>query len=589
MPPSHILVLLSIVSALVLLSFILFYSFIYPKRKIPPFILFILIACLPLISILRPGTYESGDLSTHIMQEIYFYKVLFQGDLFPVWAGGMNATYGYPAFLFTYPLPYYFMAIFHFIGFSFINSAKILLALSYLFSGIFMYVWLKKEVNEKGAFVGALFYLFAPYHLIDLHFRADIGETLAFVFLPLSLLAARNYISTKKLQWFIVEIFSFSALILSHPAVSISGIPIVLLYIFILLSNSQYVAKVRVYFIHLISFILSIFVTAFYWVPLLYQLRFTHHSDFTKNLDFVKLHELFYSTWLYGLLFQGHKGELSFLVGYAHLFIICIAIFFLIRKKFKSYEKNFIVLSLIITVSFSFIMIEVAKPLWYTVPFIKNFQFTYRLLGPIMFVAAIIAAIVASNIKNNKFIIFICIFAVFSTVLNWGNRGNVPEITDKILMQQIPFTAVNGAGFSQAITRWSDPQDPFARSLPQKHMEIIKGEGNIEELSRTNIRHEYLIDAKTQLVVKENTLYFPGWNVLIDHKPQSITILKSSSPSGIMSFTVPQGKRRVDVVFKDTFIVCLGKIISISAVSLLTLFFFFNKYYQLVIKIKKRK
>ena len=548
--------------------------------------LFILIACLPLVSILRSGTYESGDLSTHIMQEIYFYKLLFQGDFFPIWAGGMNATYGYPSFLFTYPLPYYIMSVFHFIGFSFINSAKLLLAVSYLLSGIFMYLWLRKEVGVKGAFVGGLFYLFAPYHLIDLHFRADIGEILAFVFLPLSLFAAKNYILTKEIRWFVLEVFSFAFLILSHPAVSISGIPIVLLYIFVLHFRLKHAERIKLFFAHIAAFIVSILVTSFYWIPLLYQLGFTHHPDFAKNLAFVKFHELFYSPWRYGLLFQGHKGELAFLIGYAQLLILCIAIIFLFRKKFKKYEKNLILLSLILFASLSLMMLEISKPLWYTIPFIKNFQFTYRLLGPTMLVIAVIAAIVASNIKNSKFIIFICLLVVFSTILNWGNRGSVPEITDKILEEQIPFTATNGAAFSQAITIWSDPKDPFARSIPTKHMDIIKGKGEIKELYRINTRHEYSVDAKTQLIVKENTLYFPGWHVYIDHIPQKIEILYSSSPKGVISFTVPPGKHTVEVVFKDTLVVILGKIVSMVTLILLFGIVFIKRNF--IIMIKKR-
>jgi len=47
-----------------------------------------------------------------------------------------------------------------------------------------MYLWLKTEFNENSAFVGSLFYLFAPYHLEDLHFRVSVGEVLSFAPLP---------------------------------------------------------------------------------------------------------------------------------------------------------------------------------------------------------------------------------------------------------------------------------------------------------------------------------------------------------------------------------------------------------------------
>src|SRR5579859_1781808 len=105
-----------IASSLILVGLII-YRFLYPKKPINLFVLLILISLLPVISIFRPGVYESGDLSYHITEEMVFYKSLSEGNIVPVWGGDMNATYGLPLFMFLYPLPYYFMSFFHVIGF----------------------------------------------------------------------------------------------------------------------------------------------------------------------------------------------------------------------------------------------------------------------------------------------------------------------------------------------------------------------------------------------------------------------------------------------------------------------------------------
>jgi uncharacterized membrane protein len=124
------------------------------------------IGILPLLSLFRPGDYESGDFNIHIYRIMSFYDVLKEGHLLPSWAAELNATYGNPLFIFNYPLPYYAVSLLHFIG-----SMKMYLGINLYFSGIFMFLWIKKLTgNDLAAFTSAIFYLFNPYHLIDVHF-----------------------------------------------------------------------------------------------------------------------------------------------------------------------------------------------------------------------------------------------------------------------------------------------------------------------------------------------------------------------------------------------------------------------------------
>ena len=49
-------------------------------------------------------------------------------------------------------------------------------------------------------------------------------------------------------------------------------------------------------------------------------------------------------------------------------------------------------------------------------------------------------------------------------------------------------------------------------------LEIIDGKGSIKNISRNFTKHSYLADVQTQTRFRENTLYFPGWEVLVDGK-----------------------------------------------------------------------
>jgi 6-pyruvoyl-tetrahydropterin synthase related domain len=560
---SHSLVLYSLIYSLILFTCLFVYRIIYPKKRISLFILLLLVSLLPLMSVLRQGSYQSGDLSFHVMEAEEFYKSLQQGNIFPIWAGDMNATYGYPAFLFFYILPFYITSLFHFLGFSFINSVKLLLVCSFLLSGVFMYLWLRRIVNELSAFTGAILYLFAPYHLIDLHFRVDVGEVLSFVFIPLILYAATSFIQTKKHIWIVIEMIAIAFLILSHPAIALAGFVIASLYILILISTQK--RKRTLIIFQIIAFINGILLTSFYVIPVLYELKYTYHG-LNPTISFSSFPSLFYSPWLYGLLFQGNEGQLAIFIGYIQLLLFAVSLVILLKRKVQSKDKRIIFLSLSIIIGSIFMMTEPSQPFWRIIPFINSFQFSYRFMGITMFALSVLGAIVAGYIKNRRIIFAICFIAIFSTLLNWGNRKNIPAITDAVLQKEIPYTATNGDSLGQAITKWSDPQHPFATKIPKQHIQILKGNGKITQISRTLTDHMYLANMKNASIVQDNTLYFPGWIVYVDKKKEPLNIQTKSVPRGLISFPVVKGKHLVNIKFEDTAVVTVGKIISSLAV-----------------------
>src|SRR3989344_3958612 len=70
------------------------------------------------------------------------------------------------------------------LGFSFANSIKIILGVSLISSALFSFLWLRKIFDDFSAFVGALVYLYFPYHLFDVYQRGSVGEALSLATLP---------------------------------------------------------------------------------------------------------------------------------------------------------------------------------------------------------------------------------------------------------------------------------------------------------------------------------------------------------------------------------------------------------------------
>lgn len=552
------MVLISGASALFLFFVVLFYIFIL-KKKISLPILLLSISILPLVSMLRPGSYESGDLSIHSTFAMIFFNSLKEGIIIPAWHSYAVGGYGYPYFLFVYPLPYYLSSAIHILGFSFISSMKIVAALSFIASGYAMYLWIKEEAGNKlSGFIAGIFYLFAPYHLVDLHFRFAIGEILAFTFLPLTFYFLKKT-ENKSYSSIVFLPISVAGLIISHQAIAFVSSFFFMIYVIIFSTNKITFIK-RMY-----GLILGALISSFYWLPMLMESRFTHLLDW--KIYFYPVVDYLFTTSRYGLLYQGRFGELYFPIGYMHLTLIIISIFALFIKRtriifLKDNYKLFLFCIVLFFVSF-FMMQRISAPIWDSFSILKGFQLTYRFSMFCALFSSAIAAIVLVKIKQKKLVYLIITITIIITILNWGNRKNVPMIDDRALSQRLLSSAkVQGEG----TTVWAnlDNLPPRATNLSFSSKNAI-----VKELSRTSIRHEYIIDVITkQANFVENTTYFPGWDIEVDGKRSEIS--KDQLANGLPIFTLNNGLHYVRFGYVQTTYQVLGRLACIfGLVSLL--------------------
>lgn len=559
------MVVINVVVSLIAISAFFIYKYLKPKKTPPyPLIIFIL-SLLPLISLLRRGTYESGDLFIHVVRLISFYSSLNEGIMIPTWAGELNSGYGYPIFNFDAPLQYYASSILHFFGFGFIGSIKTLIGLSFVLSGFSIYFWLKNWIGARGAFVSSIFYLFAPYHLVNMHFRVSVGELILFSIFPLILLSTDKLFHTKKAKWFLLNSIIVQLAILSSPTalVVFTFIPF---YIGVILYKKN---KMRNLILVCISYLLGIFGAAFYWLPVLLEGKFTHQINLHALVTFQSFQNIIFKSHLYGLLYQGENGELSFIIGFAQLLLIFLGIILILKKKRKKEKKLFMffLMCLIIT---SFLITSYSRFVWEIIPLYNNLQFSYRLLILVSLLSAALAGITSIKI-GPKLLFVICLFAIFSTILNWGNRKVIVEKNDAYFINKLSSITAEGEGGIPAAPIWTDPKNIWQKKKADNNLEIISGLGLVKELSRTSINHSYLVKIKNKSVLRENTYYFPGWILTVNDKTHRF-IYKNTNPKGTISFELNPGTYEVNLNFTDTKAKKISKILSlISLISLILL------------------
>ncbi len=562
-------VLVSILGSAFLSIGLLIYKFKYPEKKLDPFKILILISILPLLSLLRPGDYESGDFNIHIYRIMAFYDSLREGKLMPSWAGELNATYGNPLFIFNYSFPYYLISIFHTIGFSFITSMKIYLGLSLFFSGLFMYIFIKELTGNKlAAFSSAIFYIFNPYHLIDVHFRATLGESTIFTFAPISFYFLIKYLNGGKIIFLILLGIFTGVLFQAHPLMALTIVGIMFLYaIFRCYLDER---RKLAYIISILA--LGSLSSIYLWASFIIYAKVMYPYP-SSNLFFYPFHQLFYSPWKLGLLFQGHYGELALIIGYSQLLVIAISLVALLKNKFHKKIKNDAIFWIFIFFIFLLLMHEGSFFIWKLFPLFWMFPPTGRLLLPIAFITSVLAGYFVLNFSNSKTKKIIYIFlaiTIFSTILNWGHRTVISDVTDHDLRKNVwSSTMTEGRVAYFLNNKWADHDNFWFSQIPQSHLEIIEGRGEIKEIFRNSTTHTYVVDAITPLKIKENTLFYPGWNL----KSNNISVDIYPGDRGVINANIPKGLQKLELSYEDVQIYKTLKLISIGIFIFLILFF----------------
>lgn len=567
------MVFVNIIASLLLLAGVLFYKFVYPKKKINLFVLLILISILPIISIFRLGTYESGDFNIHIRRSMEFYKLLTEGNLIPSWAGDLNGTYGYPLFAFDYILPYYLISFLHILTFSFIASLKIFLALNFIFSGIFMYIFSKNYFKkELVAFATAILYLFTPYHLIAIHFKITIGEILAYTLIPLVFYFLNKFLQKGEKFYIVISGLILGLIFLSHVFIAFCLTPIIILYLLITAKNVKN---------GLLNSLLLIFISqtisCYQWLSsFVYHayLFTTAYPNNITNLYFPTIRDLLYSPWRLGLLFQGPRGELSFLIGYAQILILTYLAYLIIKNKIQKDQKKLIIFWVVLFILTIFFITPYSKPIWKYLPLLNNAG-SQRLLIIVGFYTSLLAGYLFSNIKKNSWIIYALIFiAIITSILNWGQRRVIPNINDNTLRENLSLGTQWGDTHFYANSRWVNPINPWFSKIPTNHLDILSGNGSVISRLRSSTKHTYIINAKTPLLIRENTLYFPGWQAFANG--DSIKI--NPDKNGVIEFRVNKGRQKIILIYKDLSLLTLSK--QVSLISFVLIFIYIIYFYR---------
>ncbi len=527
-------------------------------KKYGLLLLLLIISILPLLDLLHAGLPVTHDGQDHVARIANFYLSLTEGHVVPRWAGNLNWGYGHPILMFLYPLPSYIASLFHLIGFSFVDATKLVFAIAYIVSIFAMYVWGRAQFGTIPGFVAAVLYGFAPYRFVDLYVRGAIGEHVAFIWPPIIFFGLLRLARQKKFGGVAVAVAT-AGLLLSHNAISLMVLPLIVLYGLYL---SVFEAKKRIAFLVGGSWfiVLGFFMSSFFWIPAFFEGKYTLRDIVTKGDlrdRFVAPLAFVYSSWNYG-----GGNELSKSLGVVQwIGIVASAIlFWKIRKSAVRWMTGG---TLIILFGSLFLMTAQSEFIWQRVTLLQKFQFPWRLLTISVIATSAIGAIVASVIPKR----FGGIIVIFVTVVSGMTIFSMWRAKEYSVRPEEFYTGIyestTDTGESSPI--WSVR---FMERKPVAPIEIIDGQATITSRERSTTLHQYEITAARPTRIVDNTLYFPGWKVYIDGTD---TLIEFQDPNyrGLMTFWMGVGKHMVEVRFSETKLRRTANLLSIVGVILL--------------------
>lgn len=491
----------------------------------------------------KKGYFESHDGEWMVIRFTAFHQALTSGQ-FPVrYVERLNNNWGYPVLNFLYPLPFYLAEVPKLLGASFVDSIKIITVASSVFSVIAMFWALLQITGKNAAAAGALIYLFAPYRFVDLYVRGSLGENLAFAIVPI-VAGSLFKITAGKLIYLPILSIAIGLLILSHNVIAILFLPFFLVMTIILGKNIKLVAG---------SFILGALTSAFFALPALYDLQFVRLSqikvsEITNHL--VSPAKLFIPSWGYGPN-PNSAGGMSPQLGIVTLVIILATLLIAARTKFKNNLVNYF---LTVTILVILLNTKFSSSLWQNLPGVDVIQFPWRMLSLVVFITAVLAAILIESAKNKVLLSVLVITAGVTSTLAYirpsvfVNRGDAyystNEDTTNVRDEYLPL--------------WV--KDRPTNRADQK-IEISQ-KGRVIPQSIGHLKYEALTESPAETTVQINTIYFPNFEAKIDGESVPITI----SSSGLINFQLPSGNHKVIINYARSPVHLAAELISVAAI-----------------------
>lgn len=518
-----------------------------PTMKNKLYILIIFCVSLLLVfKVLKTGMWSVQD-DLHIFR-LSEYDLCLKSSQIPC-RYSPNSAFGFgsPVFNFYPPVTYKLGELLHLVGFSYIDSIKIIYIIPLFFGPIFMYLFATTYFGNLGGLISSIVFLTAPYQALNVFVRGAIAENFA-----LNLIPAVLYFYVKK-KYKLTIIF-ITLLLLTHQLTTLIGIG--LLIIFSIYSKSK---------IQLLRYLIwSIGLSSFFLIPSFFEKNLTTNYLMTEGyfnyiIHFATLKQLFVDRfWGYGASLWGPVDDMSFQIGYIvwALPLITAIMSLIIKNKYKLLILSTFGLGLF----FTFLTHNKSTFIWQLFPFMAYFQFPWRFLGGVILCFSFISGSIILFIPKKLQNIFLGTIIVISIALsiNYFRYDQWSLLTDSQKLSGNNLIAQQGAGMTDFYPKYSTN---FPTVNTPYTINTISGiVSDISFTKNSQVAYGQITVLTEKATINLPVAYFPKMELRLDTQKISYRIEPNM---GLIQFDIPSGTHIFYLSFLNTPIRTLSNYISL--------------------------
>ena len=520
-----------------------------------------------------PGLLWGHSAWYDLLRCVEFDAAVRGGEFFPTWSPDFYHGHGSPLFQFYAPLAYFVVEVPLLARIDIVTALKLAQISMLIASGVAMYRLASANVSRWAAVLGAVFYMIAPYRMLDLFIRHSLAEHFAFVWFPVLVLGTQRFVSQGRRCSAVAVTIATAGLILTHNVMALIGLPICIAVGWFLSAASKNWRSVAV---AAAPALIGIGIAAFFWWPALSARHLVRADEslsggyFDFHRHFVEASHFFGSRWMTAENADG-LGEILLQIGWPHL-VAAIGAVALLRGKGRSRWSiggaGLTAIALVMCHALS-------RPIWELLPPLRYVQFPWRFLAFVVFGTTMCAAAVIDRLGRLKprlempvvlgaiGLVLWTYFPSYSTAqflaADEATRTMIrvtAEQADRIAATR-RFIALDSlvtpAAIRSADERATSSDDFLPRGVREKPTAtrsepISTDAGKIlafEQPALNTYRAE--ISLHDSATVKLHQFWFPGWTASLDGQPLAV---RPFGASAIVSCDAPAGVHTIE--FKYT-------------------------------------
>jgi hypothetical protein len=487
-----------------------------------------------------------------------------------------------------------------------------------------MFVYVRSWLGSAAALVAALVYVYLPYHLLNLYIRANLAESMAFVWLPLCLWGVRWLVLQPTWRWVMVAAISYAGLWLTSNLVVVLFSPLLGFYLLLLVllygAPNQTPKLILPLWLRLwlwlrkaiapgFSLLAGLGLSAIFWLPMLLERRyvrvdqwFAGRYDYRNN--FVYFFQLFSPRWDFGISQAGPNDTFGFQIGVAPLVLAVLGVIVLRQLPERTrWEMGCFLFGALVSIALT---LQPTAPLW-ELPgvgaILQAAQFPWRWFAVSSLCISLLASLIAHPLvlrRSQGFslpllmlvsVILLSSYPYLRVQIRESAEGPV-SLASMMRFQQSSDEMTGSTAWVKEIPTWSPIADYYISQEqagnPVQPIDTKVDYGNqrwpidYKSFAVASVAHSTVMEElffanqrKSEQRVVFQHFYYPGWQAYLldgEHGQPVRTlpiIPEESGTLGRMTVPVPQGEGHILLRYEDTPPRTTGQAITLATLAIL--------------------